>query len=147
MLARRGFTVIELLVVMMLVGIIAGATIPRITSAMERGRLQRAASVVSADLRLAHSMAARRGAPVMIVVDTTVRSIRVRNFSGTDTTYSRRLLGNNSEFGLQRLSSNRTSITIYPNGIASNSIQLTLRAGGRTNQVSMTRAGQVRVTQ
>jgi type II secretion system protein H len=147
MRTRGGFTVIELLVVMMLVGIVAGTTIPRITTAMERGRLQRATSVVVADLRLAHSMAARRAAPVTLVVDTASRSIRVRNFSGTDTTYSRRMLGSGTEYGLQRLSADRTSITIYPNGIASNPIQLTLRAGGRTSRVSMTRAGQVRVTQ
>jgi type II secretion system protein H len=147
MRARGGFTVIELLVVMMLVGIIAGATIPRLTTAMERGRLQRAASVVAADLRLAHSMAARRSAPVIVVVDTTTRSIRVRNFSGTDTTFSRRLLGNGTEYGLQRLTTTQASVTVYPNGIASGPIELTLRAGGRTNRVSMTRAGQVRITQ
>lgn len=145
MRARGGFTVIELLVVMLLAGIVAGTTVPRISQSMAQNRVQRAASVVAADLQLAHSMAARQRRPVRIQVDTTARAIQVRDVGTSTTVYSRRALGTNSEFGLSRMNANRAEVIVYPTGIASNSITITLRATNQTRVVSMTRAGQVRV--
>jgi type II secretion system protein H len=145
MRARHGFTIIELLVVMILAAVVAGTAIPRLTGAMAQNRLQRATSVLSADLRLAHSMAARRAAPVRIDVDTAGRSLRVRNFSGTDTVFSTRHLGTNTEFGIQRMTSNQSIIIVYPNGISITSVLITLRAAGTTRRVTMSRAGQVRI--
>jgi prepilin-type N-terminal cleavage/methylation domain-containing protein len=151
--ARRGFTIFELLVVMVLAGIIAGTSIPRLSAAMAKNRLQQAASVVSADLRLAHSMAQRRQVPVIIEVDSTQKLIRVTNMSG-DTTFSTRRLGPASEYGLQRVTGRyppngaflgTASVTVYPNGLSSRSIEVTLRAAGDTRKVTMSRGGQVRV--
>jgi prepilin-type N-terminal cleavage/methylation domain-containing protein len=147
MRSRRGYTVIELLVVILLAGVVAGATMPRVGRSLAQQRLQQAGSVVSADLRLAHSMAVRRSAPVRVEVDTAQRSVRVRNFSGTDTTFSVRRLGPETEFGVQRLSADATSVVVYPNGLSSSTITITLRAAGYVRRVRMSPAGQIRMIQ
>jgi hypothetical protein len=38
-----------------------------------------------------------------------------------------------------------TAVTVFPNGMASGPLTLTLQAGGSSRIVSMTRVGQVRV--
>jgi prepilin-type N-terminal cleavage/methylation domain-containing protein len=146
MRARAGFTVIELLVVMMLAGIIAGTTIPRLSRAMAQNRVQRAAAVVSTDLQLAHSMAARQRQPVRLDVDAANRVIRVRNAATPTTIYSERHLGTRGEYGLQSISTNQTQIVIYPTGLSNNSIQITLNAANTTRVIRMSRAGQIRVS-
>jgi prepilin-type N-terminal cleavage/methylation domain-containing protein len=145
MRTRGGFTVFELLVVLVLAGIVAGTALPRVSRALAENRLQRAASVVVADLQLAHSMAARQRRPVRVEVDPTTRQIRVLNMASPDTTYSARHLGPQSEFGLQHVTSSRPVLTVYPSGLANDTLQVTLRAGASVRRVRMTRAGQIRV--
>jgi prepilin-type N-terminal cleavage/methylation domain-containing protein len=146
MRARIGFTLIEVLVVVLIAGIVAGTTLPRLGRAMAGNRVQRAASVVAADLQLAHSMAARQRRPVVIQVDTVRRWIRVNDVAVSTTVYSERRLGTDSEFGLTRLTASPAQVVVYPTGIANNSIDITLRSGDQVRLVRMTRAGQIRTT-
>jgi type II secretion system protein H len=144
MRTRGGFTVIELLVVMLLAGIVLGTALPQMNRAMAQSRVQRAASVVTADLQLAHSMAARQRRPVQIEVDSTLRRLQVRDVGSSTTVYSQRLLGTDGEFGLTRVTANRTSVIVYPHGVANRSLTITLRANDQVRTVTMSRAGQIR---
>jgi prepilin-type N-terminal cleavage/methylation domain-containing protein len=146
MRARAGFTVIELLVVMMLAGIIAGTTIPRLSRAMAQNRVQRAAAVVSTDLQLAHSMAARQRRPVRLDVDAGAGVIRVRDAATPTTIYSERHLGTRGEYGLQSISTDRTQIIIYPTGLSSDPIRIELNAANTKRVIRMSKAGQIRVS-
>jgi hypothetical protein len=40
----------------------------------------------------------------------------------------------------------QTSLLVYPNGLADGPVTITLQAGGNTRVVTMSRAGQVRVS-
>jgi type II secretion system protein H len=144
MRARGGFTLIEVVVVIMIAGIVVGMSIPRLTRALSQNRMQRAAAVVAADMQLAHSMAARQRSPVRLTVDTANRVIRVRDATTSATVYNHRHLATN-EFGVQRLGADRLEIIVYPTGLSNHPIELTLRAAGTTRTVSMSRAGQVRI--
>jgi Tfp pilus assembly protein FimT len=146
MRARFGYTVIELLAVVLLAGIVAGTAMPRMAHAMAGNRVQRAAAVVTTDLQLAHSMAARQRRPVLIEVDTVAQLVRVRDLSTSSTIFSQRFLGTNSEFGVGRLTASPLQVIVYPTGVANSNIDITLRAGDQVRQVRMTRAGQVRTT-
>jgi prepilin-type N-terminal cleavage/methylation domain-containing protein len=144
MRARGGFTLIEVVVVVMIASIVVGMSIPRLTRSLAQNRMQRAAAVVATDLQLAHSMAARQRSPVRLTVDTANRVIRIRDAATATTVYSQRHLGSN-EFGVQRLGADRLDVVILPTGLSNHPIELTLRAAGSTRIVSMSRAGQVRV--
>ncbi|HET6762252.1 MAG TPA: GspH/FimT family pseudopilin [Longimicrobiaceae bacterium] len=60
---RAGFTLPELLIVIVIIGITARLAIPAFTAMMTSGRLSGAASVLQQDLQYARLQAIRRGAP------------------------------------------------------------------------------------
>jgi type II secretion system protein H len=139
---RDGFTLIEVLIVLILMGIVIGMVAPRLTRGLEQTRAQRAASVVAADLQLAHSMAARQRRPVQVNVNAGQRRIRVQDYTGA-TVYNERLL--TSEFGISSMTTSQAGIVVYPTGLASNGITIGVTAGRTTRSVAMTKAGQIRI--
>ena len=74
----RGFTLIESMVVIAIVGILAAVAAPALTESMARRRLESAASELTTDLQYAKSQAASINANISLV--TTVRGYTI---SGT----------------------------------------------------------------
>jgi type II secretion system protein H len=145
---RHGFTLFELLIVMVIGAIMLAVVAPGVSQALAQTRVQRAAAVVAGDLQMAHSLAARQRAPVRVTVNTHSRNLVVHRASSPDTVFSQRQLDSSSEYPLQSLTANNTFVVIYPNGLASGTtmpLKITLQAAGRTREVSMNRVGQVRV--
>jgi prepilin-type N-terminal cleavage/methylation domain-containing protein len=143
---RPGFTLMELMMVLVLATVVLAAAIPRMSRSLAQLRLQRAATVVSADLRLAHSLAARQRAPVTIAIDTAAKIFRIRDVRTPANVFSERRMDRSSAYPVQRIIVDRTSLVVYPNGLASNGVSITLIAGGRSRMIRMSRAGQVRVS-
>jgi hypothetical protein len=100
---------------------------------------------MAADIQRAFSLAAQKRSPVLIVIDTANKAFYVRN-RGLDTTYVATIYNAASDMGLLSMQATQTSITIYPNGLASTPFMITANTAGNTRQVSATRAGQVRIT-
>jgi prepilin-type N-terminal cleavage/methylation domain-containing protein len=145
MRTRHGFTIMELLVVMVVGTIMLAVVAPNISRALTLTRVQRAAAVVAADLQLAHTLAARQRVPVRITIDPASYILRVHRGTTPDTVFSVRRLDGTSEYPLDGLVTSSTSVTVFPNGMASGPLRMTLQAGGSSRVVSMTRVGQVRV--
>ena len=145
--SRQGFSLIELIVVLLLIGVGAGTVAPAVARTLNRTRLQRAANVVATDLQLAHTTAARRRAPIRMSVDTANRIVRIVDHVTPTTIYAERRFDGTSEFAVQRLAASTTTVVFYPNGLANDSIRFTLTAPGGTRMVRMSRVGQVRFTQ
>lgn len=145
--SREGFSLIELIVVLLLIGVGAGTVIPAVGRTLGRTRLQRAAHVVATDLQLAHTTAARRRAPIRMSVDTANRIVRIVDHITPTTVYSERRFDRTSEYAVQRLAASSTTLVFYPTGIANDSIRFTLTAPSGTRLVRMSRVGQIRFTQ
>jgi type II secretion system protein H len=144
--SRKGFTLLELLVVMVIAAIVMATAVPSIGRMMAASDVQRSASVIVADLQRAHSLAARRRMPVRIIVDAANKTLRIRNFAGTDTTLGNvRRFGANGEYPLQTMTTTVSDLTVYPNGLAAGQISITVKAGAKSRTISMTRVGQIRV--
>jgi type IV fimbrial biogenesis protein FimT len=75
--AIRGFTMIELLVVVALVAIILAIAVPSFTSILARKRLEGVASELATDIQYARSEAAQRNAAVGVVFGTTCYAVYV----------------------------------------------------------------------
>jgi len=136
--------VIELLIVMIIIGIIAGITYVRMAPTLERARVRGAASILAGDLQYAQVLAARQRLPVMIAVNTAARTYQIADRSGT--VFRTRDFGTAGEFDLTEVSASPASLEVFPNGIAAQSATYTLGIGGRRQQVTFSRAGQIRVT-
>ncbi len=70
LVAQRGFTLIEMLVVLTIAALIVGLALPRLTGATETATLRTAAHEVAAALRNTRSLAMTRGQTEAFVIDT-----------------------------------------------------------------------------
>ncbi|MGH7449694.1 MAG: hypothetical protein ACRELT_19120, partial [Longimicrobiales bacterium] len=74
------------------------------------------------------------------------RAFRLRDYATPSTIYSERYFHAAGEYPVDSFQASATSLLVYPNGLAAGPVTITVSAGGRTRVVSMTRAGQVRVS-
>jgi prepilin-type N-terminal cleavage/methylation domain-containing protein len=143
---RQGFTMLELLVVMLLGVLMMSIIAPSVSRTLNQTRLQRAASVVASDLQHARTLAARQRAPVTVTILDHSRMVRLHRGTSPDTVFNERRLDTRSEYPLQSLTSSPAAVTVYPNGLSSaNTMTITLQTPAGTRQVTMTRAGLVRI--
>lgn len=145
MRARAGFTLMEVLAVLVIVTALMGMALPRMSQNFATIRTQRAATVVASDLRLAYSLAERQRAPVAIVVDADAKLVRVRDRRVATRIYSENRFDASSEYSIQVMTSTRDSLIVFPNGLAQNDLTVTLTSAGVSRTVTMNRAGQVRI--
>jgi type II secretion system protein H len=147
MRTRHGFTLLELLVVMLLGTLMLGIVAPGISRSLAQSRVQRAASVVAADLQLARSLAARQRAPVQVSILEHSRIVRVHrgSMAAVDTVFSERRFDRTSEYPMQSLTATASEVVFYPNGLSNGQVIVTVQAAGNSRQVKMSRGGHVRI--
>ena len=147
--ARRGFSMIELVVVCVLAGIVGVISTGRISAMRAEQRVVRAASVIQTQMEQAFALAGRNHVPMHIVWNSTTMLLRVMDRSEA-TTYGTTNL-TNAGFGLRsgEVTVSRNSTEVYPNGFANDTLSITIstQRGGTTysKRVRMSRAGLVKV--
>lgn len=143
--ARGGFTLLEVLVSMMIIGIVVATVTPRVGRSMSQTRVQQAATAIASDVQRAFSLAAQRRSPVRISIDTAGKTFYIRN-RARDTMYVTSSYTSASDIGVTQMQASDTTIVVYPNGLSNTAFTITVNAGGGIRRrVVATRAGQVRV--
>lgn len=139
--ARRGFTVVELLIVLVVAGILISISANSIAKQIRRDRVVRSVSVVEGLLSEAGQMAVRRRAPVTVTLSGT--TFRINDRKSGSVIKSRNF---GPGFDLQAtLAFNPSSgVTIFPNGRANQAISITVTGNGVSHTVSRTATGIVR---
>lgn len=141
---RDGFSMIEMMIVLVIIAIIAGAAAPGYGRYMRHQRVNEAASVVASDLQMAFSLAARQRKPVRLAVTSGEKQFTIKDRNAS-TTLRTRELGSDSNFGLTALSFYPSTIDIYPTGISSAALTVTLTSKDYSRTVTASTGGFVRV--
>lgn len=143
--SSRGFTLIEMVMVLAIFGIVVSFAYYRTSPALERARVNRVAALLAADLQYAQVVAARQRRPVAVIVSPSVQSYLIRD-TQSPTVFRERYVGPDTEYGVDDLSVSPTTMEIFPNGVTPTTVTFTVGLNGRTKTVKFTRAGQIRVT-
>jgi prepilin-type N-terminal cleavage/methylation domain-containing protein len=142
---ERGYTFIELAVVLVVVAVLTSIAYWRMGPGLLQARVNRAAWTVAADLQYAQLVAARERRPVVIIVSSSARSYAIREHSGT-MIYRQRFLGQDTDFRLDALDASPTTVEVFPTGVARETTTFRVRLRGYDRAVRLTRAGQIRIT-
>jgi prepilin-type N-terminal cleavage/methylation domain-containing protein len=141
--ARAGYTILELLVVVMIGGVMAKLSMGKIHDLMSQQRVVHAATAVQNDLEAAFQIAGRNRAPVRIAWDATVMQLSVTDRAGTltfrKTSLSRQAYG----FASNAVTVSTSPLEVYPNGLAADTLLVTISSNGFTKKLRMSRAGLV----
>ena len=139
-----GFTLLELVIVLGLMGMATALTFPTISRITTHSRVNQAAMVVAQDLSLASSAAARERKPVRIARGADRASITLSE-RASGKLLSTRWLGKGDAYGLDSVAFSVSPVDLFPSGMTSSALSVTLWSGTYSRQVTMSRAGWVRV--
>ena len=143
---RAGFSMIEMLLVLIVIGLLVKITVNKTSRIMRHERVNRAAQVMVQDLQNGFAMAGRQRAPVRLTFTPSTKTY-VFTDRATGTVFQTRSMSNGTEFQLSSLSSTATTVDVLPNGIGSTPFTVTLTLGDYTRTVSASSAGFVRTNQ
>jgi prepilin-type N-terminal cleavage/methylation domain-containing protein len=141
---RPGFTLPEMLIVIVIIVLVAAMGFPATARAIRHGRINQAANVVAADLETAVSYAARQRKPIRIAHTPGDKSFTIRD-RATGDVIRRRELGQESEWKVAAVSFSSASVDVFPAGITSGALTVQVGDGSYTRQVRLSRAGLVQV--
>ncbi|HEY3285635.1 MAG TPA: type II secretion system protein [Gemmatimonadaceae bacterium] len=142
-IARDGFTAIEMLIVMVIIGIMAAAVMPRISRIVAEERIRKLQAAIATDFELAFALSSRERKPVTVTYNSSAKTLDITD-RGTNTVLKSRYLGQNQAFSTTAVTfSPSGGITIFPAGLATAAVTVTVSNGNFTRTVSVTRAGQV----
>lgn len=140
-----GYTLIEMVLVIAIAGILMGFGVVRLAPALEHANVRAAANVIAGDLQYAQMLAVRYRRPIAVIVASSTKQYLIRDRDDATNVYRTRLLGPDSDFGLDDLHASPTTVELFPNGLNRETILFTLGLHGFERQVRMTRAGQIRI--
>jgi prepilin-type N-terminal cleavage/methylation domain-containing protein len=141
-----GFSLIEMLVVVTLIGVAAALSIPKVARIQNEAKIQRAAQALQMEVGQAFTIAARNRSPVTMRWNSGSMQLQLTNRTGS-VVYRRLGLGTGGGYGL---SSSDVSVvpspfTIFPNGLAADTLVIELARNGYKRTVLVSRAGMVRL--
>ena len=142
---RRGFTVVESVIVVVVFGTMLSIGLPRVNQGVRQRRVIAASNALSAEIPNAFSLAARQRKPMLLAYDAATGEVRVTDRTG-DTVFVRRALKSTSEFMLDSVTMTPSSVQVLPNGTSSSAFTIRIANGSFVRQISVGRTGLSRVT-
>jgi hypothetical protein len=135
----------EVMVTLVVLGIVSAMSAGRIHDLLIQQRVMRASTAVGNGLEAAFALASRNHQPVRISWSASNMQLGITDRTGA--VYYQRIGLGAEAYGFQsdNVSFSRSPLEVYPNGLAADTLTITLSANGTTKHIRMTRAGLVRV--
>ena len=144
--ARPGFTMIEILAVVIIFGVLATVAMPKVQGIMRRSKVNAAAAVVAGDLSHAYTLAARSRRPVRLTCGLDGGGYTIADRDTPDEIMVSRVVGSDKDMSVEGGTCSAASVDFFPNGLASSGFDITLVSGNTGRLITMSRAGKVRIT-
>ena len=142
---RAGYTLIEVAVVLLVLGLVAILATTRLKPVLEHGKVNAAASQLAADLQYAQVVAARQRRPVVLIVDGALKQYLIRDRDSAAVVFRQRSLGADTDYSIDSLGIDVGNLEVFTNGVTRQNATFTVGLNGYVRQVRFTRAGQIRV--
>ena len=139
-----GYTIPEMLLIVVILGILAAIGAPKIATVIRHQRVNKAAAIVVADLQNVFAMAGRQRAPVHLASNSSTFSYTFSDRK-SGTVFLTRNLGSTSEYGIKTLTFNPATVDMFPNGIGSAPLTVTVGSGDYSRTITASTAGFVRM--
>jgi prepilin-type N-terminal cleavage/methylation domain-containing protein len=142
---RAGVTLLELMVVVTIMGVVGAMSAGRVHALIVHQRITRATSAIQNNLEAAFAIAGRNRRPVRISWDASSSQLQVTDRAGTKT-YSHTNLGRDPYgLGSGAVSVSRSPVEVFPTGLASDPLDVTITLENLTRRVRMSRAGMIEI--
>src|SRR6266403_5086567 len=118
--ALKGFSIFEIAIVLVIIGILAAMTGPAMSRIVRHQRVNRASMIIVSDMQNAFAVAARQREPVRVQADSVSRSYQFVDRKTGAVLRIRAFYGDTSEYRLSTLVFHpSTTIDVFPNGVSS----------------------------
>jgi type II secretion system protein H len=141
----KGFSLFELLIVVVILGIAATMVGPAMSRIVRHQRVNRAAKIIVSDIENAFAVAARQRMPVRVKADAASRSYQFVDRATDSVLRIRAFYGDTSEYRLSSLTFTPTTFDVFPTGISSNPVTIDLANGDYAKRITVSTAGFVRL--
>ena len=142
---RRGFSMIEVMLVLSMLGIIASVSLGKLHDVMVQQRVLKAASAVQNTVENAFAIATRNRRPISISWDAARMQLSITDQAGTTKFRSLSLGSDAYSLPAGAVTLTENPIAVYPNGLAADSFSVTLTAPNISKRVWVSRAGLVKL--
>ena len=140
---RAGFSLVEVIVALTIVGILAAITLPKMTTIGNQNRVLRAAQALQMEAQQAFAVAGRNRSPVTLRWNSGSAELRLTNLDGS-VIYRRRAV-TGSGLTASEVSMSPSVFTVFPNGLAKDSLIITVARSPYSRANHISRAGLVRI--
>lgn len=143
--SRRGFSMIELLIVISMIGLISVMAFVKSSNMMTGWRVSRAAQAYGEELQSAFAIVGRNRKPITITMDTLKMELLMSDRNGV--VYRRRNFGTGSEYKLSKtdITPSKYTVEVYPPGLAADSVSVVISRLGKYRRIRMLRGGLVQI--
>ncbi len=128
-----------------LIAILTAMMIPKIGRTLQSVQVNRAAAIVAGDMEAAFTMAGRQRKPMRIAWDGAATYTIADRADGT--VRLSRLLTGDSDIGSLTVDFSEDEIDVFPRGVSTDPLTVTLSAGASTRSITVSTAGYVRIVQ
>jgi len=123
---RSGFTLLELLITLSVFGAVALISVRGVGDTLRRERVSKVSAILATDIEQGFSIAARQRLPVRMLIDRTNNTFTIVDRNTPTLIYKTRSFARSGEYAVDSVASNRDTIDIMPNGLATDTLNLSL---------------------